>query len=121
MRHVNADLVSPPGFQRAAHLRRCQTESRINLEVCSGRPAPLDHGHPLAIHRVPANRRIDRAARSRWHAGNEGDVGAFYCVHRELLDELLMRRLSFRNHHDAAGPLVQPMHDAGPALATDAG
>ena len=54
-------------------------------------------------------------------APDQREIGAVQVARGEGGGQRRVRELGLGDHHDAGGVLVQPMHDAGPALAADAG
>src|SRR5919106_6015267 len=57
---VHADLVSPPRRQRDLETRREVAERLEHPIVGQGPLAGLDHGHALAVLRMPPDRPVDR-------------------------------------------------------------
>jgi hypothetical protein len=74
---------------------------------------------------MPVDRRVDRAALAVGHAPDEGHVAALHrpgaAVVGELRGQRLMRVVVLGDHHQPGRVLVEPVHDARPADAADAG
>ncbi|MGY4340437.1 hypothetical protein ACVWW3_005343 [Bradyrhizobium sp. LM2.9] len=89
-----------------------------------GLAAALAHRHLLARMRVAVDRRINGAAMAAGQPPRERHVAAPHrsgaAVIGELRGERGMREVVLGDHHQPRGVLVQPVHDAGPAHATDA-
>src|SRR6202044_1647416 len=88
--------------------------------------AALAHRHAVAGFGVTVERLVDRAVGAVGRAPDQGEVAALErlvtpAVIGELRRQRLMRAVVLRHHHDAGGVLVEPVHDAGAALAADAG
>src|ERR1700733_12780705 len=84
------------------------------------------HRHAVAGARVTADRPVDAAARALRRAPDEGEIAALErstvaAVAGELRRERPVRAIVLRYHHEAGRIFVEPVHDAGPALAADAG
>jgi hypothetical protein len=60
-----------------------------------------DHGHPLAIPLVPADRSFDLAAQWGGQAPAEGNVAPFEGACREGSGQGIACQLSLRHDHDA--------------------
>ncbi len=120
MMHVNTDLVCAAAVQRALH----ETDAALCLQnaiIGSRRStAFLIHRHFFAMNRMPANRRVDRPARSPENAGDEREIDFCDLAIGELAGKLLVRGVVLRHDHRAAGLLIEPMHNAGTLLAADA-
>ena len=90
-----------------------------------GLAAALAHRHFLAGKRMPVDRRIDGAALPVRQVPDEGHVAAPHragaAVIGELRGQRLMRAVVLRRHHQPGGVLVEPVHDARPPDAADAG
>ena len=90
-----------------------------------GLAAALAHRHLLAGIWMPIDRRIDGAALPVRHAPDKGHVAALHRPGAAMVGELRGQRLVglvvFRHHHQPGRVLVQPVHDAGPPHAADAG
>src|SRR5690606_2913782 len=71
-RHVHANLMRPAGLERDVDVR-VRTKALANRIARDGRPAALDDRHFQPVSRMPADRRIDRAA-AREHTLADGRV-----------------------------------------------
>jgi outer membrane protein assembly factor BamD len=119
MGHVHPDLVSAPGFQLHPY-QGMRTEAFLDPVVRQRLLAARHHSHALAINGVAADRRGDTAARGE-HRLHHGQVFALYQARLQGVDQELVRRQVARNHHKAAGCLVQPVHDSRPGQAGQGG
>ncbi len=89
-------------------------------------PAAVTDRHALSGFRVAVDRPIDDALRAFGRAPNQSEVAALerviaFAVVGELRRERPVRAVVLGDHHHAGRILIEPMHDAGPALAADAG
>ena len=130
MGEVHPDLMGAPGLelagqQRGDRLAVAPVEGRLQLPMGDRLAAALAHRHFFAGIRMPVDRRIDRAALAAGHAPDEGHVAALHragaAVIGELRGQRLMRLVVLGDHHQPGGVLVEPVHDARPADAADAG
>ena len=75
--------------------------------------------------RMAVDRLVDRPLRVARHAPDKGEIAALQRPFAAMIGELRGQRavgaVGFGRDHDAGRVLVEPMHDAGPALAADAG
>ena len=82
------------------------------------------HRHLGAARGMAADRRVDGAVRARRCAPDQRKIGAleraFAAMIGELGGERAMRLVGFGDDEDAAGILVEAMHDAGARHAADA-
>ena len=81
----------------------------------------LRHGHALAIRRVAADGRVDRAGILAQVAADDGLIRAGHGVVGQLRREGEVRKVVFRRDEQAGRVLVDAVHDAGPPLSADAG
>ena len=130
MGHVDADLVGPPGLQPAFD-QACDRSGRrwgqgfFEPVVGDGMlAAGLEHGHLLAVGELAPERGIDRALGAVGHAPDQRDIAALHlavgAVGGELGRQAPMRPVVLGDDHQAAGFLVEPVHDARPFDAADA-
>jgi hypothetical protein len=129
---VDADLMRPPGLNRDVHQRQGtdrfgadDSRNRLAAPAGSGRRSmPISSSrqpgrHFVAVHGVSTDRCID--ASSRLHdAPYEGDVFLLHLPIVKLAGEFVMSRVVLGYHHQAGGAAIEPMHDSGPFLASDA-
>lgn len=130
MGEVDTDLVGPSGLELAGQqggdrLAVFPGEGFQHLPMGHGFAAALADGHFLAIMRMPVDRLIDGAAGPVRHAPDKGHVAAPHLAGAAMVGELggerLVGAVVFRDDHQAGGVLVQPVDDAGPLHAADAG
>ncbi len=119
---VDADLVRAAGLRPAldevqAVAGREHAVVRHRLTAFAGE---VD-GHFLAVRPVAADCGVDGAAAASQRALDDGEVDLFDRAVGELPRERLVRGVVLRNRETAAGFLVQPVHDARPLHAADAG
>ncbi len=128
MGKMHADLVRAAGFQRAGE------QARHRLAVAAGEmlqhlpmrhrfASVLAHGALVARMRMAVERGVDNAFRLGRRAPDEGEIAArerAFGLFGELLAERPVRGVGLGHHHQAAGVLVEPVHDAGPLDAADA-
>ena len=129
MGQMHADLM------RAAGLQPAFDEARDRLAVGAGvalqhlpmrhrLAAALAHGALLTRFGAAVERRVDGAARLIGRTPDEGEIAALqtaFAFVGELLAERTMRCVGLGHDHEAAGVLVEPMHDARAFHAADAG
>lgn len=121
VRHVHADLVRAAGLQLAADVRvavvaRDDRPVRDRVAGVFGR-----HGHALAVRRVAADGRVDRAGIFAQIAADDGLIRAGHRMVGQLRRERKMRKVVFRRDEQTGCVLVDAVHDAGPPLPADAG
>ena len=110
---VHADLMRAPALE----LARKQGRAVQPLHDFVGRArrlAAVGDRHAGAAPRVAPDRRIDDAFRRAHAAPCQGGVGAAHRTRLQLPHEARLRNEGFGDHQQAAGVLVQAMHDAGP-------
>src|SRR4029077_3717351 len=88
--------------------------------------AAITHRHAVARARVAIDRTIDPAVRTVRRTPDKGEIAALErraatAVIGELRSQRRMRAIVLRHHHEAGRILVEPVDDAGPTLAADAG
>ena len=96
------------------------------LPVSDSLSAPLPHCHMVAGMGRSVDRTVDGALGPLRRPPDEGQIAAFEpvpvaAVAGELRRQAPMRPIVLRHHHEAACVLVEPVHDARPALAADTG
>ena len=128
MRHMHAYLVGASGFQTAFH----QTDLSLGK---AGRAAIMRHcmacrrafryGDFLAIIGTARQRGIHRAGGGQRRAPNQRLIQALHApvaaMRGKLLGEPIMRFVRFGDDHNAAGILVEAMHNARAFFAANAG
>ena len=92
----------------------------------NGLAAAFTHGHAVARARVAIDRAIDAAMRAVGCPPDKREIAALErraatAVIGELCSKRRMRAIVLRHHHEAGRILVEPVNDARPALAADAG
>ena len=112
VREVHANLVGASGLQLHAHVT-VMPEVLLNAVVRHRlATAPRHHRHFGAFTRVAANRRIDGAAGDQRPLG-DGVVLPLHAARGQLVHQRRVRLKREGNHQQAAGVLVEPVHDAG--------
>src|SRR5690349_988989 len=130
MGEMDPDLVGAAGLQTALQ----QAGSRLAVIAGVGREqVPMGHRLAAALaHRalvarawVAVERGVDRAPRAERRTPSKGKVAALKTTIFTLAGELRRQRLVgmvvLGHHHQATGVLVEPVHDARPLDAADAG
>src|ERR1700742_3306197 len=117
LREVNADLVRAPRLEAAGDERGAAGgEHLVDGDVGDGAAAAIREGGELAARGAVARvQRVDAARRRP--AERDGAIDPLDAVLLELRLEALARRVALRHDEDAAGVLVQAMHDAGAQMA----
>src|SRR5947208_13413278 len=92
----------------------------------NGLAAAFAHRHTVARTRVAIDRAIDPAVRAVGRPPNKREIAALErraaaAVIGELCSQRRMRAIVLRHYHETRRILVEPVDDAGPALAADAG
>ena len=120
-RHMHADLVRAAGLEAAAQVRILPV-ARDDLPVRHGLAAVLlRNGHALAVARVAADGRIDRAAVLAEAAADDALIGAAQRVVAELGGKAPVGKVVLRHDEQAGRVAVDAVDDAGAALAAHAG
>ena len=119
---MHADLMRAAGVQGALH----QRADRQHLHHAPRRPrgaAALagDHGHLLALDRMPPDGRLDHPSLLRKITASQGQVDLGHRAAGKLPREVLVGGVVFRDEQAPARILVEPVHDARPVLAADGG
>ena len=122
MFEVHADLVCAAGVQRAFD-ERASGEFLQNAVVGAGGAAAFagEHGHFFAMDRMASDRAFDDAAFLAELAGRNREIDFRDFASGELPRECAVGDIVFGGDETAARFLIQPMHDAGPLFAADAG
>jgi hypothetical protein len=121
--HVHANLVGAAGLN--AHLEQSEPavgafDSLEHLPVRDrGAAAGAARGHAGAADDIAADGQVDGAFILRWPAVDQREVAFAQAALAEHLAELAVRKVVFGDDDEAAGLLVQPVHDAGAQLAAD--
>ena len=130
MGEMDPDLMGAAGLELAGQQRRdrlavAAVEGFLDLPMGDGLAAALAHRHFLPGMRMAVDRRIDGAALAVGHVPGEGQIAAPHragaAVIGELRGQRFMRAVVLGHHHQPGGVLVEPVHDAGPLDAADAG
>src|SRR5438270_14091712 len=92
----------------------------------NGLAAAFTHRHTVARARVAIDRAIDAAMRAVGRPPDKREIAALErraatAVIGELCSQRSMGAIVLRHHHEAGRILVEPVNDAGPTLAADAG
>ncbi len=122
MRHMHAHLMGAPGLQ----LTFDQSGSREPLDraVMGNRMLAASfamHRHLLPIGVRSPDPGIDRSGGRTRQSIDDRGIQAIDAVRLELLREALMRAIRFGDDQQARRILVDPVHDARPRHAADAG
>jgi hypothetical protein len=96
-----------------------------HLPMGDGLAPALAHRHALAGLGVTVDRLVDGAVGAVGRPPDEGEIAplerlASLAMVGELRRQRLVGAVVLRHHHHAGGVLVEPVHDAGAALAADA-
>src|SRR5262249_34198922 len=119
---VDADLVGAPGLEpageKARHRRAIAAAVAFEHLPMGDRWAPAcAHRHLVADAGMAADRLVDGAARPLRYAPDERQIAAAQhpaaAVVGELAGERAMGAIGLGHHDEAAGVLVEAMHDAG--------
>ena len=91
-----------------------------------GLTAALAHRHMVAGARAAVDRPVDGPLRTFRRTPDEGEIAALErlaaaAVAGELRRQRPVSAVVLRHHHQAGRILIEPVHDAGPPLAADAG
>ena len=130
MGEMHPDLMGAPGLELTGdehgdRLAAPAIERLLHLPMGDGLAAALAHRHFLPRVGMAIDRGIDRALPPCWNAPRECHVAAPQRAGPAMIGELraqrLMGRIVLGRDHQAGGVLVEPMHDAGPPDAADAG
>src|SRR5258706_5364852 len=126
MGQMDSDLMRASGLEPALEQRSERFLSRAELfddRVARARGLALaaQHGHAFAIERIAPEIALDDAGASARAAPDDSVVDALDGMRGELLGEASHRVLVLGDDQEAAGVLVQPVHDAGARDAADAG
>ena len=109
--HMNADLVRAAGFERAFDVAVRQITFQ-HFDMGNGRfAAEFDDCHFQAVVRIAADLGFDFAVK-RNNAVGDCAVNAFDCALLKLLNQGVLRRQGFSDHHQTAGFFVQTVYDA---------
>jgi hypothetical protein len=128
--HMHPDLMGAAGLELAGEKRGDRLavapgKRFLHLPMGDGLAAARAHRHFLTRMRMTVDRRIDSSALPVGHAPDEGPIAAPHragaAVVGELRDQRLVRPVVLRHHHQPGGVLVEPVHDARPPDAADAG
>ena len=107
---MNADLMSPPGFQLDAE-HGVIGEALRNAVVGHGGFAVRPHREAFAVEGVAADRFINGAAAGHGAVG-QGEVFALHGSGLQLIHQLLVGLQGLRDHQQATGVLVDPVNNA---------
>ena len=120
---MDPDLVGAagvdPNFQQGEFsVRRIQPSLHRVMGNGLASTGPL-RGHASAPHAVAADAAADGASVLFQPAMHQGDVFLFYLAADELAGQPAMRFVALGHDQQAAGGLVQAMHDSGTQFAAD--
>lgn len=132
MRHMHPDLMRAAGLEIAAEKARDgaagrSRESLDKLPMGDGFAAARRRHdrHLLPVRRVASERRLDLSGRPLGHPPDEGEIAPFEphaaAVIGEEQAEAAMRGIRLRHDEKSRRILVEPMNDARPLHAADAG
>src|SRR5437899_854807 len=124
---VHTDLMRPSRFD--PHLQQGKLAVRAfnllcNLPMCDGLApwpalATTARGHARAADWITADGRVDRSFCCFHPAVHQRDVCLLYLAPRELFRQLSVGYVRLGHQHQAAGFLVQTMHDSRPQLSAN--
>ena len=120
--HVDANLMRPTGSKAAFKQTFATGEGAFRSISGDGFP-PFRRGHNrhlFPITGAASNVADDLTIPWRWRSPNDGSIGSLNVARLELCGKCGVCRIVLGNDNKAAGILVQPVHDAWPALATNA-
>ena len=120
--HVHADLVGAAGLNADTHKREfaeARIEATNNFIVGDGGASVVCRagGHTGAAHRIAAECCRDRSLLALDCAMHEGNVGLADLTRGKQFSERAMGCIVFGDDDEAAGVLVETVHDAGPEVA----
>src|SRR6185312_13029090 len=121
---VCAAGLQPAGEQGGQRLAVGIDEALDHLPMRHRLAAARAYGALLARMRMAVEGRIDRAARPLRRAPDQREIIAFdgaLALVGKLVAQPPVRTVRLRHHHEASGVLVEPVHDAGPLDAANAG
>lgn len=130
MGEVDPNLVSAAGGELAGEesghrFSVLAVEGLPHFPVGDRFPPACTYGHFFASVRVPVYRSVDGAVRAVRQSPDKSQVAASHrscaSVIRELRAQRLVRGVILGGYHEPGGVLIEPMHDAWPADAADAG
>src|SRR5437762_2823958 len=111
-----ADLVRAPGVQVTA--QECMRAPSLEHCVPGASETPCSHhGHALAIPRMPADWTLELSGLRFDDPAHYRLVGAAQRPIAQLRGQGPVRHIVSGHDHEAAGSLVQPVHDARALLA----
>src|SRR5262245_25686568 len=125
MREMHADLMRAAGLEPALDQRGERGVARAEgLENFVARPRGLaltaQHRHAFSIEWAAADIAFNHSSARARLAPDDSVVGALHRVRGELLGQAAHSAFVLGDHKQAAGVLVQPVHNAGPRDAPDA-
>ena len=116
---MHADLMRAPG--QDMHIQQRRVFQVFQQRPLRHRLAPGGvHGHALAVLRAAGNGLVHPSGRLAHASVHHGQIVLFHRARAQLVAQALMRQVVFGHHEQAAGILVQPVHDAGPLHPADA-
>ena len=123
MGEMNPDLMGAARGEAAFDLRRMAVERALHPITGHRRFASFlpDDRHLFTVGAAAANVASDLACGRGRHTPDEGGVRAIDAACGKIARQCMVRLLCLGDDHQAAGVLVEPMHDAGSADPADAG
>src|SRR5215207_1425194 len=112
-RHMNPDLMRPPGFQLDFEQGR-RNEGFQRVVVSDAVPPPTHHRHLVLPPRLPPDCRLDGAGERIRMALHQRVVDLVLASRAERSFQDRVRSLALRDHHQPGGAYVQSLHDAAP-------
>jgi outer membrane protein assembly factor BamD len=109
---MDANLVRATGIELYTHIGVC-CESLQDSIVSDGRPALFLNTHFQTINRMPPNRRVNRSAPGKDTTANREVVTGYFPFRKRPHQRGVCFQI-LANQQQAAGFLVQSMHNAGP-------
>ena len=101
---------------RTPEHQRVGAETPLDAISGGGRPPARSDCHARALAAVPAERRVHPTADAHAPA-DDGQIGALHAATFERVHQVLVGGEGARDHQQATGVLVEPVHDARPRHA----
>lgn len=121
VRHVNPNLMRPPGMQRQLDVRAIGALLQHPVIRLGGSTMFDIRRHFLPVALAATNDGFNFPGEPRELAGTDGPVNLRHAARFELRDQTLVRDIGLRDDDAAARAFVEPVDDAGPFDAADAG
>ena len=119
MLHMQADLMGPSGLQPAQHHGKASKPFQHLILRNGFASAFRNHSHPFPVIFVPVHAGFNQAPVGFYIAADNAQVRPLRRFVLNLFGQGYMGVVVLRDNHDAAGILIQPVHDAGTDHAVD--